>query len=202
MSDDDATDEGVAPGRPDHPARPPTDDPTPDEADGRYVTGEGGADAAGGEEAEVDDTAPTPGVFTRILDRVPAWVADLGAGCLLASTIITFILAAFSAYALATGWYGSLGLSASRTLLMVVVFGIATVFQGAAVRWARRRVRWMWVMLAAAMGMLSIVGAPFALPGAAFLFVSKRHFAMSTPMGLIGDEGEEADEGGEAEDAA
>lgn len=197
MSDDDAADEETSPGRPDHPARRPAGEPTPDEADERYLTGEDGSEDAGSEDADAGPV-DSRGVFTRILDRVPAWVADLGAGFLLASTLISLILTAFAAYSLATGWYVSLDLPPSRVVTMVVVFGLSTLFQAVAVRWARQRVKWMWVMLATAMGMLSIVGSPFALPAAVCLFISKRHFAVATPIGLMGDESEEGDEAGDA----
>lgn len=193
MSDDDATDD-LAPGRPDHPARPPGDEPTPDDADERYVTGADGED----EESGAEDGVDRRGVFTRVLDAVPGWVVDLGAGCLLASTLATLIASAVGGYYLATGTYARAGIAPSRLVTWLVVTGLATVFQALAVRWARKRIRWMWVMLAASMGMLSVAGTVFALPAAGLLFLSKRHFAMSTPADLIPG-GDDESGAGEAE---
>jgi hypothetical protein len=178
----------------DHPARQASGFPTPDDPGERYETGEGGTTA---DKRPEDDER---GLATRILDLVPVQVVALGAGFLLASTLVTFIVAAWGLYTLVTGAYTSLGFPPTQVLLLVVTFGFATVFQAAAVRWARRRVKWTWVMLACAMGTVSVVASPLALPGSILLFLGKRHFTMSTPFWVIrGDDGENENEN---EDAA
>ncbi|MEF8819571.1 MAG: hypothetical protein V5A82_08255 [Haloferacaceae archaeon] len=172
----------------DHPARQATGVPTPDDPAERYETGEAEATA---EERPADDQR---GFATRVLDLVPVQVVALGAGFLLASTVVTFIVAAWGLYTLVTGAYASLGFPPTQVLLLVVTFGFATVFQAIAVRWARRRVKWTWVMLACAMGTVSVVASPLALPASLLLFVGKRHFTMSTPFWVIrGDDGENED---------
>ncbi|MFB6156446.1 MAG: hypothetical protein ABEJ34_01210 [Haloferacaceae archaeon] len=174
-----------------HPARESTGAPAPDDPDERYETGTGETAA---NDRPADDQR---GVATRLLDLVPVQVTALGAGFLLASTLVTFVVAAWGLYTLVTGAYASLGFAPARVLLLVVTFGFATVFQAAAVRWARRRVKWTWVMLACAMGTVSVVASPLALPAAVLLFVGKRHFTMSTPFWVI-----QGDDEGEDEDAA
>jgi hypothetical protein len=171
-----------------HPARRASGMPTPDDPGERYETGEGTTTAD--ERPEEDQR----GLATRLLDLVPVQVVALGAGFLLASTLVTFLVAAWGLYTLVTGAYASLGFPPTQVLLLVVTFGFATVFQATAVRWARRRVKWTWVMLACAMGTVSVVASPLALPAAALLFVGKRHFTMSTPFWVIrGDDGESED---------
>jgi hypothetical protein len=70
-------------------------------------------------------------------------------------------------------------------VLLLVTFGFTTVFQALAVRWARRRIKWTWVMLACAMATVSVVASPVSLPAAALLFVGKRHFTVSTPFWVV-----------------
>jgi hypothetical protein len=186
MSDD----TGDAAGDEDHPARGASGTPTPDDPDGRYVTGEGGT-STGDDRSSEDDQR---GLATRILDRVPVQVVSLGAGFLLTSTLVTFVVAAWGLYSLVSGQYAALGFPPTQVLLLVVTFGFATVFQAAAVRWARRRVKWTWVMLACAMGTVSVVASPLALPASILLFLGKRHFTMSTPFWVIrGDDDDDAD---------
>lgn len=167
----------------DHPGAGTSDAPAPDAGGGRYRTGEA---------AETADEADGAG---SLLDRVPEATVALGAGCLLAATLITLFVFAVGVYTLLTGSYATLqvgettGVRPSQVLLLVVTFGFATAFQAVGVRWARRRTNWTWVMLGCAMGTVSVVASPFALPAAALLFLGKRHFSMSTPFWVI--EGED-----------
>jgi hypothetical protein len=171
-----------------HPARQSSGVPTPDDPAERYETGEGESTA---DQRPADDQR---GLATRLLDLVPVQVVALGAGFLLTSTLVTFVVAAWGLYTLVTGAYVSLGFPPAQVLLLVVTFGFATVFQAAAVRWARSRVKWTWVMLACAMGTVSVVASPLALPASVLLFLGKRHFTMSTPFWVIrGDDGENED---------
>lgn len=189
MSDSTGDEAGDA----DHPARGASGAPAPDDADGRYATGESEPSTSGGLSPEDDQR----GIATRILDRVPVQVVALGAGFLLASTLVTFVVAAWGLYSLVSGQYAVLGFPPTQVILLVVTFGFATVFQATAVRWARRRVKWTWVMLACAMGTVSVVASPLALPAAILLFLGKRHFTMSTPFWVI-----QSEDDGENEDAA
>jgi hypothetical protein len=179
-----------------HPARQSTGAPTPDDADERYVTGEDDERRADERPSAVDTDPDTDerGLATRLLDRVPVQVTALGAGFLLASTLVTFVVAAWGVYTLASGTYTALDAPPAQVLLLVVTFGFATVFQGLAVRWARQRVKWTWVMLACAMGTVSVVASPLALPASVLLFLGKRHFTMSTPFWVIrGDDESDQD---------
>jgi hypothetical protein len=177
----------------DHPAQGASGPPAPDNADERYATGESEASTSDGLSPEDDQR----GIATRILDLVPVQVVALGAGFLLASTLVTLVVAAWGLYSLASGQYAALGFPPAQVLLLVVTFGFATLFQAAAVRWARRRVKWTWVMLACAMGTVSVVASPLALPASVLLFLGKRHFTMSTPFWVI-----QGEDDGESEDAA
>ncbi len=139
------------------------------------------ADVSGAAVAESDDR----GIVTRLLDRVPEATVALGAGFLLASTFLTAAVTVFGLYNLVTGNYVGFGASAAQVVLLLVTFGFTTVFQALAVRWARRRIKWTWVMLACAMATVSVVASPVSLPAAALLFVGKRHFTVSTPFWVV-----------------
>lgn len=175
-----------------HPGTGTTDAPTGDAGGERYRSGEAASAADGADEAD------ERGFITRILDRVPEATVALGAGFLLTSTLITCLVFVFGLYSLVTGSYTTVqvgeqvGVPPAQVLLLVVTFGLSTVFQAVSVRWARRRTNWTWVMLACGMGTVSVVASPFALPAAFLLFVGKRHFTMSTPFWVIGGDDEDA----------
>ena len=189
----------------DHPGAGTDKTPRGDAGEERYRTGGSESESGPGSVAgapEADDR----GIVTRLLDRVPKATVALGAGFLLASTLITGVIAVYGLFALVSGSYTSLtvdgsSVPAARLLLFVVLFALATVFQATGVRWARRRVKWTWVMLACAMGTVSVVASPMALPAAVLLFVSKRHFTMSTPFWVVSGD-DEAESETEAEDTA
>lgn len=118
------------------------------------------------------------------LARVPEWVVALGAGALLASALVTFGLAVFAGYSLAAGRF--YGYQPWQIGLATMQFGAATVFQAAGVYFARKRVRWMLVMLAAILGSLTFVALPFTLVALVCIGLGKYHFAQVTPAEWLG----------------
>lgn len=115
-----------------------------------------------------------------ILAGIPEWVIPLGAGCLLASTLLVLGATAFTAYSLANGrYYGYAGWELG---LATFQFSLATVLQAVGVYFARKRVRWMIVMLAAIIGTLTIIAIPFTLVAIVCLGLGKYHFTQATPV--------------------
>lgn len=163
----------------DHPGTGTAETPSGGTGSERYAGAD--ADVSSAAAAESDDR----GIVTRLLDRVPEATVALGAGFLLASMLVTAAVTVFGLYNLVTGNYVGFGASAAQVVLLVVTFGFTTVFQALAVRWARRRIKWTWVMLACAMATVSVVASPMSLPAAALLFVGKRHFTVSTPFWVV-----------------
>jgi len=130
-----------------------------------------------------------------LLARVPEWVVTFGAGSLLTSTLLTLAAAAFAGHAVATG-RPYLELEPYQLGLATLQFSGATVFQAAGVYFARKRIRWLVVMLATAAGILSIIGLPFAFVACVCLGLGKYHFALDTPAERLragGDENEDVD---------
>lgn len=127
-------------------------------------------------EADMDQTV----VRQPILARVPEWVVPLGAGALFASTLITFGATIFAAYSLMIGQY--YGFEPHQIGLASLQFTLATVLQAAGVYFARKRVRWMIVMLAAILGSLTFLALPFSLVALVCIGVGRYHFAQATPI--------------------
>lgn len=141
---------------------------------------EGGGGDVGG--TDRDEAVREP-----LLARVPEWVVALGAGALLASTLITLGAAAFTGYSITAGRY--YGYQPWQIGLATLQFGAATIFQAAGVYFARRRVRWMIVMLAAILGSLTFIALPFSFVALVCVGIGKYHFAQTTPAALLrGDE--------------
>ena len=167
-------------------------EPAPDAGETRYRTGEGGdggETATEGSLAEIAEEEPEP--EARLLDRVPENVVPLGAGSLFTSTLLSGGACLVALWGLTTGRY--FGFEPFQITLAVVQWGFATMVQGAGVYFARKRTRWLVVMLGAAAGVLSIVGLPFAILAALCLGLGKNHFAMTTPADYIDTSGGDDD---------
>lgn len=132
----------------------------------------GGAD---GGSAERHETAREP-----LLAGVPEWVVALGAGSLLASTLITLGAAAFAGYSITAGQF--YGYQPWQLGLATFQFSAATVFQAAGVYFARKRIRWLLVMLAAILGSLTFIALPFTVVALVCIGLGKYHFAQVTPI--------------------
>jgi hypothetical protein len=120
---------------------------------------------------------------TRLLARVPEWVVALGAGALLTATLITFAGSAFLWYSVSQGRF--YGYEPYEIVLAGVQFTAVTAFQAVGVHWARQRVRWMWVMLAAIAGSLTFIALPFTAIALACVGLGKYHFTLETPTNVI-----------------
>ncbi|WP_435181068.1 hypothetical protein [Halorussus sp. AFM4] len=174
-----------------------------EDASDRYRTG--AADAAaeeGAAAAERAEDAPetdreavedrsdqhVPEEEEKLLARVPEWVVALGAGSLLAATVLTGIGSLFLWYSVSQGRF--YGFAPYQVVMLAVQFTAVTAFQALAVRWARARIRWMWVMLAAIGGSLTFVALPFTSVALLCVGLGKYHFTFDTPMSIVrGDDG-------------
>ena len=115
-----------------------------------------------------------------VLARVPEWVVALGAGSLATATLMTFVAALFMGYSFATGqWYGFQPYQIGFATLQ---FAAVTVFQAAGIHYARERTRWMWVMLAAIAGSLTLVVLPFTVLALCCIGLGKHHFSSYTSV--------------------
>lgn len=142
-----------------------------------YRTGEDEAPAEAEERPEEEPEEEPAG--SGLLGRVPEWVVALGAGCLLAATLITAFMAVFVSYLLVTDQL--FGFARSRLMLGLVQFVVLTITQAVGVYLARKRMRWMFTMIFAIMGATALLTLPFSIPAVALLWLGKRHFQHSTP---------------------
>lgn len=116
----------------------------------------------------------------RLLARVPEWVVALGAGTLATATLVTGVAAVFMAYSFVTGqWYGFRPYQIGFATLQ---FTGVTVFQAAGTYFARQRTRWMWVMLAAIAGSLTLIVLPFTVITLCCIGLGKYHFSSYTSV--------------------
>jgi hypothetical protein len=120
---------------------------------------------------------------THLLARVPSWVVPLGAGSLFTATLITLAGTVFLWYSISQGQY--YGYERYQLALAGLQFTGVTAFQALGVHWARQRVRWMWVMLAATAGSLTFIALPFTVVAIACLGLGKYHFTLETPTKVI-----------------
>lgn len=123
----------------------------------------------------------------RLLARIPEWVVTLGAGALLTATLITLAGSAFIWYSVSQSQF--YGYEPYKIVLAGVQFTAVTVFQAVGIYWARKHVRWLWVMLAAIAGSLTFVALPFAAVAIACIGLGKYHFTLETPVDVIRGEG-------------
>ena len=155
------------------------------------------ADAAGANEGAtetdreaVEDRSDqhVPEQAQKLLARVPEWVVALGAGSLLAATLLTGIGSLFLWYSVTQRQF--YGFAPYKVVLLAVQFTGVTAFQALGVRWARARIRWMWVMLAAIGGSLTFVALPFTAVALLCVGLGKYHFTFDTPASVIrGEDG-------------
>ncbi|SHG41053.1 hypothetical protein [Halobaculum gomorrense] len=138
----------------------------------RPIESTGTGDSNGGEAIEPESVP--------VLARVPEWPVTLGAGCLAAAALVTVAGAAFFGYAFLTE--AAVGIAPSRLALATVQFGVVSVLLGLGTRFARQRRRWLFVMIAGAAGLLTIVAAPLALVAIVTIGLGRYHFALNTPM--------------------
>ncbi|WP_458189023.1 hypothetical protein [Haladaptatus sp. NG-WS-4] len=120
---------------------------------------------------------------THLLARVPGWVVALGAGSLMTATLITLVGTVFLWYSVSQGLF--YGYEPYEIVLAGVQFTGVTAFQAIGVHWARQRVRWMWVMLAAIAGSLTFVALPFTAVALVCIGLGKYHFTLETPTNVI-----------------
>lgn len=146
------------------------------------------------ETGDAEGAEPGHAVDEPLLARVPEWVVSLGAGALLTSTLLTLGAAVFAGYAITTGRY--YGYEPYQLGLATFQFTAVTVFQAVGVYFARRRIRWMWAMLAAIGGALTFIALPFAAVALVCIGIGKYHFALDTPFELR-RESEDNEDGGE-----
>lgn len=132
---------------------------------------------SGDAEAEASPTADDGS--EPLWARVPEWVVPLGAGFLLAATLVTLAAAGFVAYSLATG--RTYDYARWQLVLALVQFGFVTALLGLGTRYARQRRRWLVAVLAALAGSLTGIAAPLTLPALACLGLGKYHFSLDTP---------------------
>lgn len=131
-----------------------------------------------------DETASTdrhaPKEDDQLLARVPEWVVALGAGALATATLLTFVAALFMGYSFATNqWYGYPPYQIGFATLQ---FTGVTIFQAAGTYYARERTRWMWVMLAAIAGSLTLIVLPFTVVALFCIGLGKYHFSSYTSV--------------------
>lgn len=136
---------------------------------------------------EDDSNQHVPEEDERLLARVPRWVLTLGAGSLFTATLITLVGSLFLWYSISQRRF--YGYEPYKVTLLAVQFTGVTLFQAVAVRWARNRIRWMWVMLAAIAGSLTFVPIPFTAVSLLCVGLGKYHFTFDTPKSLIRGEG-------------
>lgn len=115
-----------------------------------------------------------------LLARVPEWVIPLGAGSLATSALITAAISMFIAYSIVIGHRH--GFERYELYLAQLQFILVTIFQIGGVYFARKRIRWIWVMLAAVLGSLAFVTIPFTGVAVICLGISKYHFSSYTPI--------------------
>ncbi|MFB6124013.1 MAG: hypothetical protein ABEJ78_11220 [Haloferacaceae archaeon] len=157
-----------------------------------------------GDEAEEDVSIEVPDEEKGFFARVPEGVVALGAGSLATSALITLVFAGIATYSVVTGrWYGY---QPYVIVMASVLYSSSAVFQISGVYYAQKRVRWLWVMLAAFAGVPSIVGIPFAAVAIVCLGLGKYHFASYTPSeyfkrAMSDDDEIDADETGTDDDS-
>lgn len=132
-----------------------------------------------------DDTAgiferPTEEVDEGVLAHVPEEVVPLGAGCLAAATGITLVGALFGWYAILTG--RTFGYSPFYVWTAAFEFTAVSAVHAVGTYYARRRIKWMWTMLAAILGMFTFVVIPLNLCALLCLGLGKYHFSGHTPL--------------------
>lgn len=114
---------------------------------------------------------------------IPEWVVPLGAGFLLASTIISLIGAIVGWYLVATG--NTYGHPTYALVILSIEFTGITIAQGAATYWARHKMKWMSVILMSLLGLLLFVTIPLNLSSLVCLGLGKRHFSSHTPAKFL-----------------
>lgn len=119
----------------------------------------------------------------RLLARVPEWVVALGAGTLATSTLLTLVAALFMGYSFVTGQL--YGYQPYQIAFATLQFTGVTIFQAAGTYYARDRTRWMWVMLSAIAGSLTLIVLPFTVVTLFCIGIGKYHFASHTSMKSI-----------------
>ena len=145
-------------------------------------------------DAEASPTPAAGGGSEPLLARVPEWVVPLGAGFLLAATLVTLGAAGFVAFSLWTG--RTYDYARWQLVLALLQFGFVTLLLAVGTRYARQRRRWLIAVLAALAGSLTGIAAPLTLPALACLGLGKYHFALETPADRMasGEDGR-ADDG-------
>lgn len=161
------------------------------------TTADGGREASNDGPESTVEAGGEEHVEEGVLDKVPVSVVSLGAGFLLASTLVSAVGAIYGWYSIATGQF--YGFPPYALVLLSLEFTFVTIVHAAATRWARQRTRWLWVMLAAILGLFLIVTIPLNLPAIVCLGLGKRHFSSHTPAeevrrALRGGEEPESDE--------
>lgn len=153
---------------------------TPD----RFTTGIT-ADEDGTDRSAVENPADqhVPEEDDHLLSWVPEWVVTLGAGSLFTATLLTLAGAVFLWYSVSRGTF--YGYEPYKVVLLAVQFTLVTAFQAVGIRWARKRIRWMWVMLAAIAGSLTFVPLPFTALALLCVGLGKHHFTFATPKSVI-----------------
>ena len=110
-----------------------------------------------------------------LLARIPEWVVALGAGTLATSTLLTCAAALFMGYSVVTSqWYG---FQPYQIWFATLQFTAVTIFQAAGTYYARDRTRWMWVMLSAIAGSLTLIVLPFTVVALFCIGLGKYHFS-------------------------
>jgi hypothetical protein len=132
-----------------------------------------------------DDTVhvrehPSEEVDEGLLARVPEEIVPLGAGCLAAATGITLIGALFGWYAILTG--RMFGYESFYVWTAAFEFTAVTGVQAVGTFYARRRIKWMWTMLAAIIGMFTFIVIPLSVGALICLGLGKYHFSGHTPL--------------------
>ena len=160
------------------------DDATPD----RFRQGTA-ADEGGTDRDAVEDRSDqhVPEEDDRLLARVPEWVVPLGAGSLLTATLVTLAGTVFLWYSVSQRRF--YGYEPYQITLAAVQFTGVTAFQAVGVHWARNRIRWMWVMLAAVAGSLTFIALPFTAVTLLCVGLGRYHFTLETPTKVIRGEG-------------
>jgi hypothetical protein len=154
----------------------------------RFRTGTAADEDPSGQSAVEDPSDQhVPEEDDRLLSWIPEWVVVLGAGSLFTATLITLVGTGFLWYSVFDGRF--YGYEPYKVVLLAVQFTAVTAFQAVGVRWARNRIRWMWVMLAAVAGSLTFVPLPFTALTLLCVGLGRHHFTFHTPRSVIrGDE--------------
>ncbi|MFC4451267.1 hypothetical protein [Halorussus aquaticus] len=142
-----------------------------------------GEEATDQEAVEDPSDQHVPEEDDRLLARVPEWVVTLGSGSLFTATLITFVGTVFLWYSVTQRRF--YGFEPYKVVLLAVQFTGVTLFQALGVRWGRRRIRWMWVMLSAIAGALTFVALPFSAIALVCVGLGKYHFTFDTPSSVI-----------------